>query len=118
LFFPLFQIVDCPLLFLTHRLSRSVTVLFLPLEDESCPAVCQSLVESPEARTRDFRVYIHHAPTRLDFMSLSPLFQSSMQLASIQRLFIMRTIVNEINEECRKNSNVLGINPRKVNMTE
>lgn len=31
---------------------------------------------------------------------------------------VERTIVNEINEECRKNSNVLGINPRKVNMTE
>ena len=31
---------------------------------------------------------------------------------------VERTIINEINEECRRNSNVLGISPRKVNMTE
>lgn len=31
---------------------------------------------------------------------------------------VERTIVNEINEECRKNSHMLGISPRKVNMTE
>ncbi|XP_071181002.1 cingulin-like isoform X9 [Mytilus edulis] len=31
---------------------------------------------------------------------------------------VERTIINEINEECRKNSHVLGISPRKVNMTD
>ena len=28
-----------------------------------------------------------------------------------------RTLVNEINEECRRTSEVLGLNPRKVNLT-
>lgn len=29
---------------------------------------------------------------------------------------VERTIVNEINEECRRNSGILGNNPRKVNL--
>lgn len=28
-----------------------------------------------------------------------------------------RTLINEINEECRKTSEVLGLNPRKVSMS-
>ena len=28
-----------------------------------------------------------------------------------------RTLVNEINEECRRTSEVLGLSPRKVNLT-
>lgn len=28
-----------------------------------------------------------------------------------------RTLINEINEECRKTSEILGLSPRKVNIT-